>query len=128
MRLIAVKIVLVLGLVVSVATQNTNPKREIQTAYNRYFDALRHKDLSAALQMLDPGFTAHLADGAVLDFAGQEESLRELILYASAIGDAKVNIEQVQTESADATVILRSVLFYASTGEKPDSFTDKCGQ
>jgi hypothetical protein len=124
MRLRAVTIFLMLGFALGLRAENANPEQEIRAAYNRYFDALRHKDLRAAMELMDPSFTAHLADGAVLDFAAQEESLREIILYASAIGDAKVNIEQVQAESSDATVTLRCVFFYASTGEKPNSFAD----
>jgi enterochelin esterase-like enzyme len=125
MRVKAVTIFLVLGFALGVRAESANPESEIRAAYDRYFEALRHKDLLAALQLVDPSFTGHLPDGTTLDFAGQKENLNELILYASVIGDAKVDIEQLQTESADVTVTVKCVLFYSGTSAaKPDYVAD----
>jgi hypothetical protein len=103
-KAVTILILLLLAFAVDLRAQKPNPEQEIQSSYNRYFDALRHKDLQAALGFLDPSFASRLPDGTVLDFAGQAENLRELILYAIAIGDATVDIEQLRTESADVTV------------------------
>jgi hypothetical protein len=133
MRFKAVTILLLLAFAVDLRAQKPNAEQEIQSAYNQYFDALRHKDLQAALELLDPTFASRLPDGTVLDFAGQAVNLKELILYANMIGDARVDIEQLQTESADVTVTFKCVLFYSTgsqvqttpgTATKPDSFTD----
>jgi enterochelin esterase-like enzyme len=121
----AVTFFLLLGLAVGIRAQNAGPEQEIRSAYNRYFDALRHKDLPAAMELLDPSFTSRLPDGTVLDFAGQTENLRELIVYAGTIGDATIDIEQLQAEPAGVTVTVKCVLFYsAAPTAKPDSFAD----
>jgi enterochelin esterase-like enzyme len=120
-----VTIFLMFGLAVGLRAQKANPESEIRAAYNRYFDALRHKDLPAAIELLDSSFTGRLADGNVVDLAGQVESLREFILYASTIGDARVEIEEFHNDVATITVTVRIVLFYSATSAtKPDSFAD----
>jgi enterochelin esterase family protein len=114
-----------LGFAVGLRSQNATPEQEIRAAYNRYFDALRHKNLPAAMELLDPAFTGRFPDGNALDFAGQAESLRQLILYASTIGDARVEIEELHNDGATVTVTVRCVLFYSATSPtKPDSFAD----
>ncbi|GEM_PF-276328 len=110
-----------------------NPERTIQAAYQRYYDALRHRDLSAAMALVDPLFTGRLPDGTVLDFSGQAENLKELLDDTSVIGELTTDIEVVQSKPAEMTVLCRCVLFYheldhqradAEPLPKPDSFQD----
>jgi enterochelin esterase family protein len=116
---------LVLAFAIGLAAQTASTEQDILAAYNEYFAALRHKDVEAAMKFVTSGYTSHLPDGIVLDFAGQAENLREGILFDITIGDVKVDIEQLQNESEDVIATVRCVLFYAHAPDsKPNSFND----
>lgn len=116
---------LLLGSAIGLAAQSVSLESDILAVYNQYFAALRQKDVAAAMRFVTPSYTSQLPDGVVLDSAGLEKNLREEVLFYITVGDAKVDIEQLQHTGDDVIATVRCVLFYAdSPDSKPTSFTD----
>lgn len=118
-------ICLAIGSVLALQGQNGGTAHDIRSAYAGYFAALRQRDVDGAMKFVSPSYTGHLADGVVLDFAGEAESLKELVLFAITVGDARVDIEQIQNDGEDVIATVHSLFFYGDAPDsKPTSFND----
>src|SRR5579863_1176822 len=96
-----------------------NTAGEIRSAYLRYYDAVRHKNLPAAMELVDTRFSSRLPDGTLLDFAGQSQSIKEFMTDATVIGAASVDLETLQAGPVEVEVTARCVLFYSEREARP---------
>lgn len=116
---------LVLGITADVHGQNKDSEKEIRSAYDAYYAAVRQRDVDGAMTFFTSDYTERLPDGVVLDYAGEAESLKELLSDAQTIGDTRVDFKELQDQGGDVTVTVREVFFYAGSPDaKPTSFAD----
>lgn len=116
---------LVLGITADLRGQNKDIEKEIQSAYDACYAAIRQRDVDGAMKFFTSDYTEHLRSGVVLDYAGEVESTKELISGAKTIGDTRVEIKELQDQGGDVTVTVREVFFYAlSPDAKPTSFAE----
>jgi enterochelin esterase-like enzyme/ketosteroid isomerase-like protein len=117
---------LVLGITADLHGQNKDIEKEIRSAYDAYYAALRQRDIDGAMKFFTSDYTEHLRGGAVLDYAGSAENLKQTLSVAKTIGDVRIDIKELQDQGGDVTAIVREIFFYAlSADAKPTSFADE---
>jgi enterochelin esterase family protein len=115
----------VLGITADLHGQTKDSEKEIRSAYDAYYAAVRQRDVDGAMKFYTSDYTEHLPGGVVLDYAGEVESLKELLSAAKTIGDVRVDIKDLQDQGGDVTATVREVFFYAGSPDaKPTSFAD----
>lgn len=117
---------LVLSITADLHAQTKDREKEIRSAYDAYYAAIRQRDVDGAMKLFTSDYTERLTGGVVLDYAGEAEGLKELLSVAKTIGDPRVDIKDLQDQGGDVTATVREVFFYAGSPDtKPTSFTDQ---
>jgi hypothetical protein len=64
---------LALGITADLRGQNRDTEKEIRSAYDAYFAAIRQKDIDGTMKFFTSDYTEHLPSGVVVDYKGEVE-------------------------------------------------------
>jgi enterochelin esterase family protein len=116
---------LILGITADFHGQNKDSEKEIRSAYDSYYAAVRQRDVDGAMKFFTSDYTERLTGGVVLDYEGEVKSLKQLLSGAKTIGDTRVDIKELQDQGGDVTATVREVFFYAGLPDaRPTSFAE----
>jgi ketosteroid isomerase-like protein len=90
---------LALGITADLRGQNKDTEKEIRSAYDAYFAAIRQKDVDGAKKFFTSDYTEHLPSGVVVDYKGEVESLKEQLLSGVTYGDIRIDFEQIEDQA-----------------------------